>query len=500
MSRNNFLSYLIALILFLTGCTAPTPVPGKQTATPANDTVLNPKEPVQVVLWHYYVSENQQMLEDAVRQFNQSIGAEQGIIIESIAKGSIAELETAVSNSAKGVINSEPMPDIFSSYPDKAIEIDALNMLTDLNQYFTEQEKQEYIPGFLSDGVFQNNRFLILPIVKSTELLYLNASAWKQFAAATGAKPEDLATWEGLLETSRQYYMWTDAQTPDILWDGKSMAGLDSIPNFVLVGNKQLDADMVDADHKEIILNLPILRKIFDIYVGGMAMEYFNASGKFRSDNIKSGELIAYTGSSSSAAYFPIWIEQNNSRQDIDFMALPYPTFAGGASYAIQQGAGMCIAKSTPAKELGAALFLKWFTAQAQNVNFAMSSGYLPVKTAAYNDQYLQEALNKLRQGSAGQKNVAAVYNIALEQIATRHTYAAKPFAGSYKLRFILQSTLSEAAEAAKKEALSMKSKGLGEIEIVSALDMDARFQNWITTLQNKLDNEGVAHRSVPVQ
>ena len=492
----SLLSLLLAVMIFLTACT-PTSSPASPSApsdTSADPQDLNAKDPVTVVLWHYYVSENQQVLENAVNEFNQTVGAEQGVFVESVAKGSIVELETAVSNSAKGVINSEPMPDIFSSYPDKAIEIDSLGMISDLNQYFTEEEKKEYIPGFLSDGIFDNGRFLILPIVKSTELLYLNATAWNEFTAATDVTNDALQTWEGYYETARRYYAWTDAKTPNIPWDGESMGGLDSIPNFVLIGNKQLGNDMIDADRKEIVLDLPVLHKAFDIYVKAMALEYFNASGKFRSDNVKSGELIAYTGSSSSAAYFPTWIEKSGVRQDIEMIAMPYPTFAGGEPFSIQQGAGMCISNSTPKKEKGAALFLKWFTAQKQNLNFAMNSGYLPVTYTAYQSEFFQNSIQKLYQGTASQKNVASVYEITLEQ--TKHnTYAAKPFDGSYKIRLILQSTLSAAAEAAKNSALDLKAKGLSEEQILLTLDLETRFQSWINSLKQALDNEGIAYR-----
>lgn len=492
MKRKQFILFSILLSFFLTACTEPKLSISPETDVPEQ---LNPKNPTKVVLWHYYVSENQQVLDNAIVEFNKTVGAEKGIIVEGIAKGSIAELEKDVSDSAKGVINSEPMPDIFSSYPDKAIEIDALGMLTDLNQYFTGAEKSEYISGFLSDGIFNNNRFLILPIVKSTELLYINASAWNEFLKENPVDNSQLFTWEGILATSRQYYQWTDAKTPEVKGDGNSMMGLDSIPNYILIGNKQLGKDFIDAEKKQINLYTDFLRKAFDIYVGGFALEYFNASGKFRSDNIKSGDLIAYTGSSSSAAYFPTAIEKDGEKHDIDFLALPYPIFEGGQHYVIQQGAGMCVSKSTPLKQEAAAIFLKWFTQKEQNINFSMSSGYLPVKLDAYKSDIFKTSLAKLEAGSKSQKNVASVYVIALEQIDKRNAFAAKPFEGSYKIRFILLESLSAAAEDAKNFAQTLKNQNLTEEEILSQLDMDSRFQNWLEKMKEKFSIEGISYQ-----
>lgn len=491
--KSTYLSLILVFCLLLTACSTP---PIADASNKQDSFKLDPKNPVKITLWHYYIGENQQILEAMLEEFNQGPGAANGVIIEGIAQGSIAELEEAVSNSAKGVINSQPMPDIFSTYPDKAIEIDALGMIADLNAYFTEGEKAAYNPDFLAEGLASDNRLLILPIVKSTELLYLNASAWEDFSHQTNTPIENLSTWEGLAQTARSYYQWTDAQTPDLAWDGKSMFGLDSIASYVLVANKQLGNDMIDAKTKSVILDMSILRTIFDIYVKAMAMEYFNASGKFRSDNIKSGDLIAYAGSSSSAAYFPLWIEQNNQRQNIDFMALTYPTFQDGQPAVIQQGAGMSIAKSDPKRETAAALFLKWFTQEEQNGHFAMNSGYLPVKKATYTSQNFKLSLENLAQGNTNQKNINAVYQIALNQIIHDQSYAAKPFAGSYKVRFILQSSLSSAAEDAKIYVLSLKAQNKSEAEIDSALDMDSRFEAWLTNLKEMLSNANIAYRT----
>lgn len=51
-----------------------------------------------------------------------------------------------------------------------------------------------------------------------------------KFAAATGADDSAFATVEGITETARQYYEWTDAQTPDIPDDGKAFLAATRLP------------------------------------------------------------------------------------------------------------------------------------------------------------------------------------------------------------------------------------------------------------------------------
>lgn len=478
---------MVALLLLAVSACSPAGDTTKEAATtPSLTGHLDPKKPVTVTLWHYYVGENQQALETAVSDFNQTVGMENGVIVEPIGMGSIAELETNVTNSAMGVINAQPMPQIFSSYPDKALEIDALDQVVDLSGYFTEEEKAQYVTGFLSDGIFGEGRMLLVPVVKSTELLYLNATSWDEFASAEGLTLDALGTWESIYDAARQYYRWTAGS--DSGWTGKAMLGFDSVANYIIIASKQMGVNVIDAAAGEAALNKSVLRRVFDPYVEGMGLGYFGAYGKFRSDDIKAGDLIAYVGSSSSAAYFPTWIEKNNTQAAIDFTPLSYPVFDGGEAYAIQQGAGMCVAKSTPAQQEGSVLFLKWFTDVAENIKFAMTTGYLPVKTAAYGSDAFSEALTNLRAGEEAQQNVAGVYEIALHQITESNTYAATPFDGSYDVRSILQSTLMDAAAMAMEAAEPLKAAGLSEEEILEQLDMDGRFDAWIETVQKRLE------------
>lgn len=486
---------LVVGMLLLTGC-APKDTTEQGTG-PQTTGNLDPASPTTVTLWHYYVGENQQALETAVAEFNQSIGLEDGVIVEPVAMGTIAELESGITASAQGVINSKPMPQIFSSYPDKAMEIDGFEMVVDLNEYFTDEEKALYVSDFLADGIFSEGRMLVLPVVKSTELMYVNATQWNAFAQAQGYNEDSLATWESLYDTARAYYQWHDAQTPDVPWDGSGLMGFDSVANYVIIGNRQLGVNVIDAKEDgtgQATLDETALRRIFDLYYQGMSLGYFDAVGKFRSDDIKAGVLAAYVGSSSSAAYFPTWIEEDRTETPIDFLALPYPVFEGGESSAIQQGAGMCVAKSTPAQQEASVLFLKWFTAPEQNIRFSMTTGYLPVQSAAYSSDAFQEALTTLRAGDKAGQNVADVYEIALNQITESNTYAAKPFDGSYAVRSILQSSLIDMGAQGEAAAQSLKEEGLTEDEILAQLDVDAQFSLWLETIKKELDSQGILY------
>ncbi len=453
-----------------------------------SSSALDPSSPVTVTLWHYYEGGTKLAIEDAVAEFNRTIGVEKGVIVDVVRAGSIAELEAKVEASAQGLINSDPMPDIFSCYPDVAYKIDGYGMLVDLRDYFTEDERSIYVDSFLSSGVFSDDRLLLIPVAKSTEILYVNNTAFAQFAAATGHSEADLSNWQALYDTAKEYHSYSG---------GKAMVGFDSVANFLIASCKQQGVEVIHATgdgQGEAFLDSAALRRCFDIYYGGHILGYFGAYSQFRSDDLKQNDLISYLASTSGASYFPTEVTDGNRQSSIDFLPVEYPTFSGGEAVAIQQGAGMCVAKSTPAREEGAALFLKFFTGDAQNTPFAMSTGYLPVTDNAYESDEFASALAALDAGSAADRNVAAVYRVALRQITELDTYAAKPFAGAYEIRTTLESTLKDITAADLPEAEQLRQSGLSDEEVLGEMKLDARFDTWLGMIRSALDDAEIPY------
>ena len=96
-------------------------------------------------------------------------------------------------------------------------------MLVDLNQYFSEEELSAYRTDFLQDCSFGREYGLkIMPVVRSTENLFLNKTDWDKFSGETGADLGSLSTWEGTVETAEAYYEWSG---------GKALLGIDSLAN-----------------------------------------------------------------------------------------------------------------------------------------------------------------------------------------------------------------------------------------------------------------------------
>ena len=297
-----------------------------------------------ITVWTYYNGDQLESFNKLVDQFNETTGREKGIRVESASQGSVSDLETNVMDAAQGKVGAAAMPNIFSAYADTAYALDQMGMLVDLSQYLTEDERAQYVQDYLDEGDFDGDGSMkIFPVAKSTELMFLNETDWEKFAQATGAAYDDLSTVEGLVATAGAYYDWTDAQTPEPD-DGKALFGRDAMANYMLVGARQLGDTLFEVQDGKMTLNFDkdVARKLWDNYYVPFVKGWFAAIGRFRSDDIKVGNVLAYVGSNSSATFFPTQVMVNDTESyDIDMTVLPSPKFAGGEDVAVQQGAGI---------------------------------------------------------------------------------------------------------------------------------------------------------------
>lgn len=103
--------------------------------------------------------------------------------MESSSQGSVNDLETNILAAAEQKVGAAALPNIFSAYADTAYALDQMDMLVDLGSYLTDEERSAFIDGYLNEGDFSGNGSIkLLPIVKSTELLFLNETDWEPFA------------------------------------------------------------------------------------------------------------------------------------------------------------------------------------------------------------------------------------------------------------------------------------------------------------------------------
>lgn len=450
--------------------------------------LLSPDNPTMITVWTYYNGAQQESFDSLVSQFNNSVGAEKGIIVNSMSQGSIAGVADEVLNSAKDNVGAQELPQLAMVYPETAYELDRLEMLVNLDEYFTEEELSEYVGGFLEEGrLTKEGPLVIFPVAKSTEVFMYNKTDWDKFAADSGIYPEDLKSLEDLTAAAEEYYEWSDSLTPDIPEDGKALFGRDAVDNYMYVGMVQLGHDMFTVTDSGVKTDLDktALRTLWDNYYVPFVKGYFAAEGKFRSDDAKTGIIISLVGSTSSSGYFPEKVTlSDDSSYEIEAGVLPAPRFRDAVDeYSVQQGAGLCELKSTPEKQLAVAEFLKWFTDDAQNIDFSINSGYLPVKISANDQEKLESAFAGKEARRLDVDNILVGAGI----MAKDKLYTSKPFEGQADLRNIMKVSMSDLAAADRQEVKDRIAAGASLEEAVSGFDGDERFEFWYASLEQAI-------------
>ena len=439
------------------------------------------KEVTDITVWNYYNGDQLESFNRLVSTFNETIGKEKGIRVSGSSQGTVNDLETNVMDAAEGKVGSAEMPAAFAAYADTAYKLDQMGMVVDLKNYLTEDEKEAFMPSYITEGDFDGSGSIkIFPVAKSTELMFFNDTDWQRFAKDTSVRYSDLSTIEGVTAVAEQYYNWSG---------GKALFGRNALANYFLVGAKQLGCDIFEVHNGKMTLHFDhdVVRKLWDNYYVPFVKGYFAASGRFRSDDVKTGELLGYVGSCSSATFFPKQVMPgDNQIHDIEMKVLPAPRFAGGEKVAVQQGAGMVVTTGTEAQINGAVTFLKWFTEPQNNIAFSAESGYLPVTTAA-NDMDVIRA-----SGLELTDTMEQVLSGAVRAVCKNELYTPTAFAGGNAARKILEYGMGDQASADRDTVLARIAAGQSAEAAEAEFLTDDYFEKWYqSTLAQLQQYEG---------
>lgn len=461
------------LMLSCTGC-------GQTERGAAQDT------PVVIEVWHYYNGEQQSMFDTLLEEFNKTVGEEKGIVVKGSAQGSVADLERKILASINGEVGAGDIPNIFAAYSSTAYTADLQGLVVDLSGFMSEDERAAYVDGYIAEGDFAGNgEMKLFPVAKSTEVLVLNETDWNSFAQETGASKESLATMEGLVDTAKRYYEWSDGKTPEIANDGKAFFGRDSMANYILIGGMQLGTEIFSVEDGKLELKFDVdtIRRIWDYYYIPYIKGYFAASAHFRSDDLKTGTIVSYVGSSAGAPYIPKEVVASDTESyPITVDVLPAPQFENGEPYAVQQGAGMVVT-TAPEEEVQACVeFLKWFTDKEQNIKFSLQSGYLPVKKEANTHEAVfrtEPEVSELVENSLA---------VAIDTVNNNYMHTVNAFDTGIEARETLECILRDRAITDRETVLNRLSSGISLDEAVEEFCSDTYFQSWYESAKAELE------------
>ncbi len=358
--RTLSLLLLFALILTLAGC-------GKKS-------LLDKNEPVSLSFWHVYGEQADSPMNRLVEEFNRTVGAQRGVQVQVTDMSSASRIGSYLKEALRGGTDVQEMPDLFTCHISDALELGEENLI-DWTRQFTQSELSEFVPGFLEDGTAEDGRLIVFPVTKSTQLLMCNGSGFARFAGQTQVRYADLATWEGFYEAAGRYYDLT----------GKPFCALDYPIRAVELralengsGDLYTPLGWYNTDNA-------VFKESWLQFARALAQGHVVVSDLYSNTQVMTGEVLCGLGSSAAILYYNDTVTYRDGTQEpMDLQVLPMPCTAGAQPLMTQAGVGLCAYRTTDQKAEAAALFARWLTEPERNLNFAAQTGYMPVRSGAF--------------------------------------------------------------------------------------------------------------------
>ncbi len=401
---------------------------------------------INLNIWTYYNNFQATAFDKIVEEFNTTVGRSKNMVVIHTPYASVNTLAEEIENSSKKAIGSVEMPNMFQSYADDLMNLDIkYSNVAALDKYFSKNDLSLYLDGLLNEGRYdKDNSLKLIPIAKSTELFMVNKTDFDLYALEYGLELSDIKNVEDLVSFSATYFERT----------GKAFYGRDAIANLFYITAKTMGKDLfvIDSETNEATLNFDeeMFRKIYDNLYVPYVKGHFYSSRRFRSDDMKYGDLISYVGSTASAGYFPTTIYENDiDSHNVTSEILSVPLLSEGSRYAFLQGAGIAVTKTNEREEYASAIFLKYLADSKVNAKMAVTLEYLPVVKTALDFNLLKEEYiisklgiledNEVNRQTIEQKNSNTIktYEKSINILKTYQMYTPKPFVNSAGVRRI---------------------------------------------------------------
>ncbi len=338
-------------------------------------TLLDPKDPVELTFWHVYGEQAGSPMDLLVEEFNRTVGKEQGVHIKVTGLSSTSRIGDLLLESQSGSSDAE-MPDLFTCHLNNALELGEENLL-DWNDWFTDEALDEFVPGFLADGQ-TDGKLLVFPVSKSTHVLMFNGSRFGQFSAETGVTYDDLATWEGFYDAAGAFYDWSG---------GEVFCALDYPIRVVELTAMEHGAQDLYTEDGWYDLDNPIFKESWMTLARSLVQGHIQVSDLYSNTQVMTGDALCGLGSCAAILYYNDTVSYaDGTSEPMDLHALPMPMTPGSEPLMTQAGVGIAAYKTTDQKAEAAALFVDWLTEAERNLHFVADTGYMPVRTGAFDD------------------------------------------------------------------------------------------------------------------
>lgn len=316
-------------------------------------------EPCEITFWHAMSEQQEVTLTELTEQFNNE--NEYGIKVTLVNQGYYSDLSTKLTANAA----ADTLPDMAQAYNswlipylDKVVHLDDF-VANDFDNYddIIESYRKECSQfGFIA----------AMPFNKSTYVYFYNKTLFDELGLSA---PE---TWEDVEAVGEAF------QTKK----GMVSLGFDDMAGMLEASLKQDGGDYVTEEGAQFDneIGLETVTYIMNLYSKGYA-RLVGEDGYF-SGPLSNQMIAAYIGSSTGVSYI-----DTSSGWELGVAPLP----GNKQKAANQAGTNLVMFAQDENKQKAVWEYMKFLTSEEATVKWAMETGYLPVRTSAYESDTYQE-------------------------------------------------------------------------------------------------------------
>lgn len=346
-------------------------------------------EPIKVMFWHSRGSgKNGDQLAAAVKLFNETIGAEKGIVVEEMYQGSYTPAKSVIMNAIASqdpnLIPEVVMAERAASIPDFAIE----DALLDLTPYVEAAgiDMNNFFEAFLGFSYY-NDQLISLPYCRSMPVFYYNKTVADENGLKAPVTIEDLVAFGKALTEK-------DAATGETTRFGFFMDNDPAWFNANMVW--QMGSRFFSEDGKHIVcLDNNTLEKTFTDW-----REWVDDGWCMMPPASGSASELFITGKAASGFYSSGNMTNFLSNCEFEVGVAFLPTY--GETCAPTGGANISILKNNPPEQLEAAWeFVKFLMTDEQIADNNIKTGYLQLTKSCAELDIIKEQWEKQPQFKA---------------------------------------------------------------------------------------------------
>lgn len=392
-----------------------------------------------ITFWHTMGKKSQEKLNAMIDEFNKKYP---NIIIEHRAQGGYTDIESKI----RKAIPAKRVPTMAFCYADHVAGYG--NNTVDMTPYInstekildkdgketdeivglTAEEKADYIQGYWEEGSqYIREGFYSAPFSKSTEVIFYNASFFEAHKLPLPTKwesddPNDLTAMWNLCRKIKEINAseikvaedWNKAnpkETPKPVPQVITPLGYDSDDNMFITLCKQYDIPYTSIKDGKGSFDFnndaakALMKRLKGYYDEGLFLTKGTSEFLTYTSTKFLNQQIVMSIDSTGDTYYNVPDKDGDGVYEFDAKVAQIPQQNSERNYAISQGPSICFFKNSnisDAQVKASWLFYKFITSPENSADYALLTGYEPVRTSSYATQQYQDHLNGIERDANG--------------------------------------------------------------------------------------------------